>query len=161
MNARTIVIAGISAFIILCGTCVGIHLKPIMGKLRAATAAPQRPVPPAEHPRPATVQETVDRILAGPGPSFEAGTAGLTMVGQERLDAVYPLLLRYPRLRLEIRGYPDSPSPQASELGSQRAEAVRAYLVFHGISVRRITTIGEVAAPRDSIPACRFSLMLY
>ena len=161
MNARTIVIAGISVFIILCGTCVGIHVKPIMAKLRAQAAPPAHPASAVTPPATSTVQEALDRILAGPTPCFEPGTAGLTTAGQERLDAVYPILLRYAKLRVQIRGYPDGPSPQAFELASQRAEAVRAYLVFHGISVKRLSSNGEIVTPGQSLPASRFALILH
>jgi len=161
MPTRAIVIAGISAFIILCGTCIGIHLKPIMGKLRAAAPAAQVPTPPAE-PSPAlAVQEAVDRILAEPGACFEPGTGGLTMIGRARLDAIYPILLRYPALRVEVRGFPDGPAGRAAELATQRAEAARAYLIFHGILENRISSAAQDVRQGEQIPASRFSLRIY
>ena len=157
MTARAIAIVALSAFILLCGVCVGIHLKPLMGKLAAGRSADDRPARISWTA--AAVQLAVDRALAGSEAWFAPGMAGLTVPGRERLDAVYPLLLRHPELQIEVRGFADDPSAESPRVGRDRAEAVQAYLVFRGISGDRITT--TAATESASIPACRIALMLH
>lgn len=161
MNARAVALTGFTAFIILCGICIGVHLNPIMGKLRAAATATSRSVPAGERPRATVIQEAVDRALTGKNAGFAPGTAALTIEAQKQLDGIYPILLSHPELQLEVRGFPDGPSAQSPELGRQRAEAVRAYLIFRGIDGERISSGAAVAAEAQSIPACRFALIMH
>lgn len=157
ITPRTIVIGGVSAFIILAGACVGVHLKPIMGKIRAATA----PAPPARSafvPAAVAVQNQIDAELSASEPVFGPGGAGLTPEGQRRLDALYPLLMRHAELPILILGYGDAPSAETPELARRRAESIRAYLIFHGISRRRITAEGRAAPSREDVPGAGFTL---
>lgn len=159
MTARTIALGAISAFILLCGVCVGIHLKPLMGKLAAARSADNRPATISLTG--ATVQLAVDSAIAGSEAWFAPGMAGLTVPGRERLDAIYPLLLRHPELQIEVRGFADNPSVQTLRVGRERAEAVRAYLVFRGLNEDRITATAASESASASIPACRVALILH
>ncbi len=67
------------------------------------------------------------------------------------LDAAVKVLKDFPDVRIEISGHTDSDGPRDHniDLSQRRAEAVKAYLVEHGISATRIETRG--AGPDEAI----------
>lgn len=78
------------------------------------------------------------------GVNFEAGSARLTLSSEANLDNVLAALRDNPDIAVEIAGYTDNIGKAATNLAlsRRRAEAVRNWLVDHGISSLRLTTRG-------------------
>lgn len=85
------------------------------------------------------------------GIEFEFGKAGIRPVSRTVLDGAASLLKEYPDLRVLITGHTDNVGPRERnlELSGKRAEAVKQYLVDHGIDAARIETRG--AGPDEPI----------
>jgi OmpA-OmpF porin, OOP family len=78
--------------------------------------------------------------------NFASGDAEVAPESRPVLDAVGPVLVRYPTLRIEIGGHTDAEGSDAANrrLSEARARAVRAYLTnaFTGIQPDRLTVRG-------------------
>lgn len=85
------------------------------------------------------------------GVYFEVNKAVLRPQSKAKLDETVEVLKKYPDTRIEISGHTDSTGPREHnmELSQQRAEAVKTYLVEHGIDAGRIETRG--AGPDEPI----------
>lgn len=74
------------------------------------------------------------------------GSNSVTLIGESKqvLDAVVETLLRYPKLKVEVAGYTDNRGSSAynEKLSQRRADAVRAYLVEHGVAADHLTARG-------------------
>jgi OOP family OmpA-OmpF porin len=103
--------------------------------------AKQEPQPAPEAQWKAVPSETPVRI---DGSNFAVGSARLLPRAGERLSVVLDAARRFPDLRLEVEGHTDSTGSRAlnQPLSEQRAEAVKAWLVEHGIEAGRIETAG-------------------
>jgi outer membrane protein OmpA-like peptidoglycan-associated protein len=107
------------------------------------------------HPQ-ASSDVTAGDVFFEQGALFEIGEAVLDPSSYPRLDLVTQLLLNNPTLLATIIGHTDDQGdPDANaQLGLQRAQAMRDYMVLQGISERQIglATAGEdfPAAPNDS-----------
>jgi outer membrane protein OmpA-like peptidoglycan-associated protein len=75
---------------------------------------------------------------------FDSGRHTLKPGAREKLAKVAGILLTYPDLRLEVDGHTDSVGNDDynQTLSERRAEAVRAYLVQHGIAPSAIVAFG-------------------
>jgi OmpA-OmpF porin, OOP family len=75
---------------------------------------------------------------------FKTGSAELDKVSEPLLISVAEIANRCPSVKIEVTGHTDSVgSPQANRvLSQQRALAVAAFLVQHGVAAERITAIG-------------------
>jgi outer membrane protein OmpA-like peptidoglycan-associated protein len=75
---------------------------------------------------------------------FEEDTAVIRSVSFPVLDMVAQALLDHPEIKLEIQGHTDSQgdAQHNMNLSQQRADAVLAYLVQHGIDPARLTAQG-------------------
>lgn len=78
------------------------------------------------------------------GVTFEYDSAMLTAESRKLLDVIANDLVKYGRLRVEMQGHTDSVgSDQYNRaLSQRRAEAVRTYLIDHGVSADRLTARG-------------------
>jgi peptidoglycan-associated lipoprotein len=99
------------------------------------------PPPQATGPTPGSVQDFV--INAGDRVYFDFDKAEIRADAAPVLDAQSAWLQRYPAVRVRIEGNCDERGTREYNfaLGARRAEAVRAYLVGHGVAAGRITTI--------------------
>jgi outer membrane protein OmpA-like peptidoglycan-associated protein len=90
------------------------------------------------------------------GIHFAAGSARIEPDPNLVLDRAVEVLLRYPEVMIEISGHSDSKGSRARafELSKNRAEAVRDYLVAHGVAERRLQVRAagpdEPIAPNDT-----------
>ncbi|MEO6131194.1 MAG: OmpA family protein [Saprospiraceae bacterium] len=75
---------------------------------------------------------------------FEPGGTALTPDSKYQLDDVAELLLKYPKVHIELSGHTDNAGDPASNklLSQQRSDIARTYLVSHGVSPDRITAVG-------------------
>lgn len=85
------------------------------------------------------------------GVSFETGKARLLPQSTQVLDQVVAALIANPELRVEVAGYTDNTGAAAvnRRLSLARAEAVRDYLVSHGVAESRLTARGY--GPADPV----------
>lgn len=116
----------------------------------APTAPP--PPPPAEQPAPSpgVVGESVvpgserDFVVnAGDRVYFDFDRFDIRTDAQPILDAQAAWLQRYPAVKVRVEGNCDERGTREYNLalGARRANAVRDYLVAHGIAADRITTV--------------------
>lgn len=75
---------------------------------------------------------------------FELGSAEITAAGALFLDEVGALLLRIPDVAIEVGGHTDNVGSEADNLAlsTERAEAVKAYLVAYGVNSSSIEAVG-------------------
>lgn len=75
---------------------------------------------------------------------FETGSATLTALSRYELSNLIDVLNDHPDLRIELAGHTDNTGDAAAnqELSKNRAEAVRDYLIQHGINEGRLTAVG-------------------
>lgn len=99
-------------------------------------AAPAPPPPPAA---PAT-----PRIIQLPGVQFVTNSAHLLPVSRSTLNRAVRILKDNPDISAEVAGYTDSTGKASYNLGlsQRRAEAVKQYLVRHGIDATRLSAKG-------------------
>ena len=87
---------------------------------------------------------------------FETGSATIDPESNPRLDRVVEYMTHMTSVRIRIAGHTDNVgNPQRNQALSQsRAEAVRAYLVAHGIDGGRVEAVGlgdtQPIAPNDT-----------
>lgn len=122
----------------------------------AAPGAPPADAPPVlvpapeTPPPPAVLVEEVERAILDTGlfrttrVHFEFGEAGLLPVTQEALQAVAAVLLRSPRVRVEVGGHTDAISSAAYNLrlSQRRAASVRDFLIGAGVDADRLAAVG-------------------
>jgi peptidoglycan-associated lipoprotein len=129
------------------------HPKP-MGP--APTTAPPPP-PPAEAPTPTPPPPPVAEAPTGPVPGsvqdfvvhagdrvyFDLNAYNLRDDARPILDAQASWLQRYPEVRVRVEGNCDDRGTVEYNfaLGARRAQAVKDYLVAHGVSAARIDTV--------------------
>jgi outer membrane protein OmpA-like peptidoglycan-associated protein len=137
------------AFLLLCLFCIGSHAG-AMATAHSAHLAPPAPAvvapPPVEPPAPVrALQRPVDAELHQGTLEFSTGKAALDPRGQAVLDRLTTLLKENPEARVEIVGHTDAVGTSASNqaLSEARAEAVKRYLIDHGVSAERLTARGE------------------
>lgn len=75
---------------------------------------------------------------------FDPGRVSLNVDARERLAKIAGIILAYPNLKVRIEGYTDNHGDDAYNLAisQERAQAVEAYLVSHGLSPKMITAKG-------------------
>ncbi len=110
----------------------------------ADTGAPPPPPPVAARPTgplPGTEQDFV--VNVGDRVYFDFDQYTLRDEGRRVLDAQAAWLQRYPSVTVRIEGNADERGTREYNfaLGARRAEAVRTYLIDHGVAAGRITTI--------------------
>jgi outer membrane protein OmpA-like peptidoglycan-associated protein len=82
---------------------------------------------------------------------FDLNKATIKNESQPRLDRAVESMKRHPKLRVEVIGHTDSTGGDAHnmDLSRRRAEAVKQYLVDHGVKSERVETRG--AGPHEPI----------
>jgi outer membrane protein OmpA-like peptidoglycan-associated protein len=85
------------------------------------------------------------------GVSFELSRSTLTKASLPVLDEAVKVLLQYPSVRIEVSGHTDNTGRRSvnMSLSQSRADAVRKYLIEHGVDESRIVTRG--AGPDEPI----------
>ncbi len=75
---------------------------------------------------------------------FERGKADLLPDSYEELDRVVKLMKQNPEIKIEVSGHTNNIGDMVKlmDLSRRRAEAVKQYLVHHGIAASRIKTVG-------------------
>lgn len=100
------------------------------------------PLPPRATPLPEEEQEQERFVLEGV--LFGTGSADIDAESFPRLDRVVEYMTHRPSSRIRIAGHTDNVgNPQRNKrLSERRAEAVRTYLIEHGIDGDRIEAVG-------------------
>ncbi|MCA9651582.1 MAG: OmpA family protein [Myxococcales bacterium] len=85
------------------------------------------------------------------GINFELSKANLTKDSRPMLDEAVAVLVKYPHIRIEVSGHTDNSGKREvnMRLSQKRADAVKQYLVEHGVDESRIITRG--AGPDEPI----------
>jgi OOP family OmpA-OmpF porin len=106
------------------------------------TAPPPAATTPEATPAPAPEPEPEHLVLEGI--LFETGSATLEAESGPRLDLVVEYMTHRPSVRVRIAGHTDNVGVPARNLAlsEDRAEAVRDYLVAHGIDASRVEAVG-------------------
>jgi outer membrane protein OmpA-like peptidoglycan-associated protein len=75
---------------------------------------------------------------------FDVGRSSIKSQSMESLDRVSVMLNKFPHIRIEVQGHTDSDGDAGSNLrlSQERADAVRTYLLSHGVSPERVSAIG-------------------
>lgn len=78
------------------------------------------------------------------GIQFDSGRATIRAESNPRLDRIVEYMTHKPSVRIQIAGYTDNVgNPRGNQtLSEQRARAVRAYVVSHGIDAGRVEAVG-------------------
>jgi OOP family OmpA-OmpF porin len=89
----------------------------------------------------------VDELLSHSQIEFDSNQATLTARGQAVLDRLIPILKDAPRTSIEIGGHTDGfgAADYNKELSRRRADAVRQYLMAHGVT-HDLTAVGYGAS---------------
>lgn len=103
-----------------------------------------RSPPAAPPPAGAPPAEPEPEHLVLEGILFESGSATLEAESGPRLDRVVEYMTHRPTVRLIIGGHTDNVGDPArnQRLSQERADAVRDYLVAHGIDAGRLESVG-------------------
>ncbi len=83
------------------------------------------------------------------GVQFELDLDVLKKSSFAALDKAVKTLNKYPEVRIEISGHTDSTGDPQNSLSGRRAQAVKQYLIEHGIDEKRLETRG--AGPDEPI----------
>jgi len=118
--------------VILAGLLGGCSLF-ATGEVPPPAAPPVAPPPP-----PPPVRKKI--VLRGV--NFDSNSSSVRKVEQPILDETVSLLRDEPRVSVVLAGYADAKESGAMKLSRNRAAAVRAYLVSHGIAASRINIEG-------------------
>ena len=75
---------------------------------------------------------------------FDVGRSSIKSQSMAALDKVAVVLEKFPNIRLEVQGHTDSDGDAGANLrlSQERADAVRSYLISHGVSPERVTAVG-------------------
>lgn len=127
---------------------------PVVAPAPVAVIAPApvpvvAPVPvavPAPAPQPKASWKTIvtEKPVRLEGASFASSSAKLLKTADVKLNEVVNAAKQHPEVKLEVSGHTDSSGKKAfnQKLSENRAAAVKAYLVQHGVAAERINTAG-------------------
>jgi outer membrane protein OmpA-like peptidoglycan-associated protein len=102
--------------------------------------------PPNTTPKRARVTVRQDRIEIAENIRFDAGKATIQPESHSLLDDIVAVLQANPRLKkISIEGHTDADGTEANnqKLSEERARAVQAYFVEHGVSEKRLIWRGH------------------
>jgi outer membrane protein OmpA-like peptidoglycan-associated protein len=136
---------------------VAADTQPAPAATPAATPEPAQPAPaamPVPHPTPSAPAEApTARQIEDALAHFDFDSATLTDKGRALLDA---WLAQYPRdTPVRVTGHADrlGPEPYNLKLSQRRAEAVRQYLLDHGVEAKSIEIVAK--GEREPVKACK------
>ena len=91
------------------------------------------------------ISEEVSKILGGTGQAvyFSSNSAKLASTSNASLNKVVTVLKDNPDVKIKIEGHTDNAEKDADNLSTQRAEAVKEYLVSKGVNVEKIKVEGS------------------
>lgn len=103
----------------------------------------RRRPPPASPQAPAAAEPEENRFILD-GLLFGSGSATIDRSSYPRLDEVVEYLTHMPDARIRVAGHTDNVgNPQRNQqLSERRAQAVREYLISHGIDASRVEAVG-------------------
>lgn len=107
------------------------------------------PAPVAKAPVPVQPKDSWKTVLTEKpvrleGANFATGSSKLLKTADVKLNEVVNAAKQYPEVQLEVSGHTDNRGKKAmnEKLSKNRAAAVKAYLVKHGVAADRIVTAG-------------------
>jgi len=100
------------------------------------------PEPPLDTAKKAEIQKKLN--YAAKNIFFETGMATVKPESMKDLDSAVAILKKYDSLKVSIDGHSDNEGDTKSniELSGQRADAVKNYLIVHGINATRLASQG-------------------
>ena len=106
--------------------------------------SPSQGVPPASNPSTSATATSSPPVIPTARIPFASGKADIPPGSTPALDEVAHILNENPSLKLEIQGHTDNVGDDVlnMRLSLERAEAVRRYLIDHGISADRLVARG-------------------
>jgi OmpA-OmpF porin, OOP family len=120
------------------------RLEPMVAPIPAPAPAPV--VVPAPAPQPKESWKTIltEKPVRLEGANFATGSAKLLKTADVKLSEVVNAARQYPEVKLEVSGHTDNRGKKAlnQKLSENRAAAVKAWLVKHGVAADRISTAG-------------------
>jgi len=122
---------------------------PVAAPAPAPVVVPPAPPPvvaPAPPPKPKEQWKTIltEKPVRLEGANFATNSATLLKTADVKLNEVVNAAKQYPEVKLEVSGHTDSRGSKAlnKKLSENRAAAVKAWLVKHGVAADRISTAG-------------------
>jgi len=91
------------------------------------------------------ISQEVNKLLGGTGQAvyFNSNSSKLSSASNESLNKVAAVLKNNPDVKIKIEGHTDNAEKDADNLSTQRAEAVKTYLVSKGVNVEKIKVEGS------------------
>jgi OOP family OmpA-OmpF porin len=117
--------------------------EPVAAK--EAKMAASTPAPAAEtHPMESWKSILTEKPVCLEGANFATNSAKLLKAADVKLNEVVNAAKQYPEVKLEVSGHTDSRGKKVlnQKLSENRAAAVKAWLVKHGVAANRISTAG-------------------
>lgn len=111
-----------------------------------AAPAPAPAPKPAPAPQPKESWKTIltEKPVRLEGANFATNSATLLKTADVKLNEVVDAAKQYPEVKLDVSGHTDNLGKRAlnQKLSENRAAAVKAWLVKHGVAADRISTAG-------------------
>ena len=121
---------------------------PVAAPAPAPAPAPVPVAEPAPAPAPQPVESWKTILTEKPvrleGANFSTASAKLLKTADVKLNEVVNAAKQYPQVKLDVSGHTDNVGDKAynQKLSENRAAAVKAWLVKHGVAADRIVTAG-------------------
>lgn len=97
-----------------------------------------------DRPTPEACQATLTAVMDGRNVEFESGNSSISQTSTRLLDAVTGAALICSAYTIEIGGHTDARGADSFNLrlSQERADAVKQYLVDHGVAESKLTAVG-------------------
>jgi OOP family OmpA-OmpF porin len=117
--------------------------EPVVAKA-APIAAPVVAPAPASQPKESWKTTLTEKPVRLEGANFATNSAKLLKTADVKLNEVVNAAKQYAEMKLEVSGHTDNRGKKAlnQKLSENRASAVKAWLVKHGVAADRISTAG-------------------
>ena len=118
--------------------------EPVAAPAQAPAPAPVAAPAPAPQPRESWKTILTEKPVRLEGANFATNSAKLLKTADVKLSEVVNAAKQYPEVKLEVSGHTDNRGKKAlnQKLSENRAAAVKAWLVKHGVAANRISTAG-------------------
>lgn len=123
------------------------HVAPLAEAVNNEITSPQPP-PFASLPKESLKSPLIEKPVLLDCASFATRSAKLLKSAGEKLNEVVNVAKRYPDMKLEVSGHTDNRNKLGlnQKLSENRAAAVKAWLVMHGVAADRISAVGYADA---------------